>query len=85
MGFPSQPENCARASNILYWGLGATAENERWDLRCHSAYLLLGELETNSTQVDQIDKPKLIINYNKFERSKQENLSNMVMDSLSEE
>lgn len=83
--FPSQPENCARASTILYWGLGATAENERRDLRCHRASLLLGELETNSTQVDQIDTPKLIINYNKFEGSKQENLSNMVMDSLSEE
>lgn len=42
------------------------------------------ERDTSSEQTDQLDKPKIIMNYDKFEGSQQGNLSNMVKDSLSE-
>ena len=61
VGFPGQPGNCQRVRHSVL-GAEATAENERRDFRCHRAYLLLGELDTNGAQMDQTDK-LLIINW----------------------
>lgn len=64
-------------------GPGAIAEREM-EPQMSQALHLGRERDTSSEQTDQLDKPKIIMNYDKFEGSQQGNLSNMVKDSLSE-